>query len=130
MEEASKPTILVIENDEETRQVYTDVLSNTGAQVRQAANAYEAFEHLRAHTVSLIVTDLHMPGGGLQYLSTLRGHQPSCPIVTITGLAGGEIIRQATLIAGATAFLEKPIRARQLREIVDRLLSSSSPIAV
>src|SRR3982751_3849779 len=100
MQDATKPTILLIENDEETRRIYTDVLSGTAAQVLEAGNAYEAFESLRTYAVSLIVTDLHMPGGGLQYLTTLRQHEPGCPIVTVTGLAGGETIRRATLMAG------------------------------
>jgi CheY-like chemotaxis protein len=129
MQDATKPTILIIENDEETRRIYTDVLSHTEACLLEAGNPYEAFDCLRTHSVTLILTDLHMPGGGLQYLTTLREQEPSCPIVTITGLGGGETIRQATLMAGATVFVEKPIRAKQLREIVDRFLSSR-PMAV
>jgi CheY-like chemotaxis protein len=72
LEEAGKSTIIVSQNDEETRHIYTDVLSKIGRQILEAGNAYEAFDYLGTHTVSLIVTDLHMPGGGLQYLSTLR----------------------------------------------------------
>jgi two-component system response regulator FlrC len=129
MSDDTRATILIIENDDDTRRVYADVLSYTGACLLEAGNPYEAFDYLRTHSISLIVTDLCMPGGGLQYLATLREREPGCPIVTITGLGGADTMRQATLIAGATAFLEKPIRAKQLREIVHRFLFSR-PIAV
>jgi CheY-like chemotaxis protein len=129
MQDATKPTILIIENDEDTRRIYTDVLSHTRACLLEAGNPYEGFSYLRRHALSLILTDLHMPGGGLEYLATLRRETSTIPIIVITGLGGGDTIRQATLLAGATVFLEKPLRAKQLREIVDRFLASR-PIAV
>jgi CheY-like chemotaxis protein len=121
---ATQPTILLVENDEDTRRIYTDVLSHTGACLLEAGNPYEAFSYLRRHALSLILTDLHMPGGGLEYLATLRRETSTIPIIVITGLGGGDTIRQATLLAGATVFLEKPLRTKQLREIVDRFLAS------
>ena len=62
-----------------------------------------------------------MPGGGLEYLTSLRRKAVTCPIIVITGL-GGETIRQASILAGATVFLEKPIRTKQLRDIVNGFL--------
>lgn len=126
MPHATEPTILVIENDEDIRRLYTDVLSRTGACLLEAGNPYEGFSHLRKHGISLILTDLHMPGGGLEYLATLRRATSTCPIIVITGLGGGDTIQQACLLAGATVFLEKPIRTRQLLEIVDRFLPCSN----
>jgi two-component system, response regulator, stage 0 sporulation protein F len=129
MLDATNPTILIIENEEEIRRLYTDMLSYTGARFLEAGNPCEAFDYLRTHSVTLILTDLHMPGGGLQYLASLRAQEPTSPIVTITGLGGDDTIREATMIAGATEFLEKPIRTKQLRQVVDRFLLSR-PIAV
>ena len=122
MSDATMPTILLVENDADTRRIYADVLFPLCGRVLEAGNPYEAFTYLRTHAIALVVTDLRMPGGGLQYVSSLRATQPSCPIVVITGL-GGETLRDATLSAGATAFLEKPIRTKQLREIVHHFLS-------
>ena len=126
MSDDIKTTILIIENDEDTRRIYADILAHTGAYLLEAGNPYEGFHALRFHPISLILTDLHMPGGGLEYLATLRRATSTCPIIVITGLGGGDTIQQACLLAGATVFLEKPIRTRQLLEIVDRFLPCSN----
>ena len=86
---ATQPTILLIENDEDTRRIYTDVLAQTGAYLLEAGNPYEGFNALRTHPISLILTDLHMPGGGIECLATLRRETAACPIVVITGVGGG-----------------------------------------
>jgi CheY-like chemotaxis protein len=122
------PAILIIENDEETRKLYVDALSPVDAVLIEAGNPYEAFEQLGKRVLSLILTDLHMPGGGIEFLGNLRGADVLCPIIVITGL-GGDTVRDAAMTAGATVFLEKPIRTKQLREIVTRFLSSTPTIA-
>lgn len=125
---STDPAVLIVENDEETRELYVDALSSVGADLIEAGNPYEAFEQLGKRSFSLILTDLHMPGGGIDFLVNLRGADVLCPIIVITGLAG-DSIRDAAMRAGATVFLEKPIRTKQLREIVNRFLSSTPTVA-
>lgn len=122
------PAILIIENDEETRELYVDALSPVDAVLIETGNPYEAFEQLGKRSFSLILTDLHMPGGGIEFLANLRAAEVLCPIIVITGL-GGDSVRNAAMEAGATVFLEKPIRTKQLREVVNRFLSSTPTIA-
>lgn len=124
----TNPAILLVENDEETRELYADALSPVDAVLVEAGNPYEAFEQLRKRSFSLVLTDLHMPGGGIEFLANLRGANVLCPIIVITGL-GGDSVCDAAMTAGATVFLEKPIRTKQLREIVNRFLSSTPTIA-
>lgn len=122
---ALRPAILVVENDEETRHHYIDILESMGMRIVEAGNPYEAFEHLRSGSVNLIVTDIGMPGGGIEYLATLRRDVAGCPIIAITGLDGARL-RHDAITAGATEFLEKPIRSKQFRDIIARLLPSRS----
>jgi|KBSMisStaDraftv2_1062788.scaffolds.fasta_scaffold351000_2 two-component system response regulator FlrC len=121
MRDMMKPAILIIENDEDTRRLYADLLTYTDAKIVEAGNPYEAFEQLRRNPISLIVTDLHMPGGGVDYLTHLRQKEPTCPIIAITGV-GGDTVREAAIAAGATLFLEKPIKTKQLRQVIERFL--------
>jgi len=39
MPDAMKPTILIVENDEDIRRLYTDVLAQTGAYLLEAGNS-------------------------------------------------------------------------------------------
>jgi CheY-like chemotaxis protein len=118
------PAILIIENDEDTRRLYADALASVEATLIESANPYDAFDQLGTHPVSLILTDLHMPGGGLEFLANLRAVN-ACPIIVVTGL-GGDAVRRNAMIAGASEFLEKPVRTKQLRAVVDRFLHSTS----
>ena len=72
----SRPTILVVENDEETRRLYADILGAMGADILEAGNPCEAFEHLRSRPVALVVTDL-----GVEILTTskISVSQPALP---------------------------------------------------
>ena len=60
----------------------------------------------------------------MEYLAKLHT-TAACPILAITGLAE-RILRQDAIMAGAREFLEKPIRTKQLREVVMRLLLPES----
>jgi len=122
-----KPILLIVENDDETRRLYADALHRLGATIIEAANAYEAYDHLKKAPVSLILTDINMPGGGIDYLARLRERVPRCPILAVSGMAG-ETIRQAALEAGADLFLAKPVSTRELQEAVkDALKKRGEP---
>ena len=116
-----KSLILVVENDEDLRHLLVDALNRTDRHVVEAGNAYEAFERIARRSPVLIVTDLQMPGGGLEYLAQLRHRFPSSAIVAITA-GRGEIGRTEVLAQGANACLEKPVRMKQVRATVDALL--------
>jgi CheY-like chemotaxis protein len=121
-----KKLILVVENDEDLRHLLVDALNHTDRQVVEAGNAYEAFERINRRLPVLIVTDLQMPGGGLEYLAQLRHRVPSSAIVAITA-GRGELGRTEVLAHGATAYLEKPVRMKQVRSTVDALLNPPRP---
>ena len=117
-----KKLILVVENDEDLRHLLVDALNHGDRHVVEAGNAYEAFERIARRSPLLIVTDLQMPGGGLEYLAQLRHRFPSSAIVAITA-GRSELGRTEVLAHGATAYLEKPIRMKQVRATVDALLN-------
>lgn len=120
---STQPIVLIIENEDETRRLYADALHHLNVVILEAANPYEAFDQLRKHRVSVIVTDIHMPGGGIDYLATLR-RSVACPILAISGL--GDTVRVPALDAGATAFLAKPVSTRELRSAIARLLGGGT----
>jgi len=70
----------------------------------------------------LILTDLRMPAGGVDYISRLRTVAPHCPIVVMTAF-GDAGSRAAVLQAGANAYFNKPVRVADLKVTVERLLN-------
>src|SRR6476659_6561135 len=116
-----KKVILVVENDEDLRHLLVDALDYTDRHVLEAGNAYEAFERIDRRSPVLILTDLQMPGGGLEYLAQLRHRLPSSAIVVIMP-AGGQMARTEVLAHGGNVYLEKPVRMKELRATIDALL--------
>ena len=74
--------ILVIDDEEALRLLYTSELARAGYQVESAADADEAMEMFSKQHYDLAVVDIEMPGlNGLELLGKLREIDPSTPLV-------------------------------------------------
>jgi CheY-like chemotaxis protein len=117
-----KPVVLlVVEDDRDMRSLLCDELSSEGYQLREAATGEEALSAVGKELPDLILTDLKMPSGGLEYVSRLRQAAPGCPIVLMTAF-GEQGIRQEAFRRGATAYFDKPVRIAELKATIKRLL--------
>jgi DNA-binding NarL/FixJ family response regulator len=65
--------------------------------------------------------------GGLELMTQLHALGIRAPVVVITAYADVEKLKFA-LNEGAAHFLEKPFRAPQLLEVIERVLSNSRPL--
>jgi signal transduction histidine kinase/ActR/RegA family two-component response regulator len=116
-------SILVIDDDESTREVVTAALEGAHAQVRVAASAAEARQRLQQGVPALIVCDLGMPAeDGFSLIRGIRaGAARDVPAVALSAYAD-QASCEAALAAGFTAFLAKPASAHALLELVRALL--------
>jgi CheY-like chemotaxis protein len=62
-----RPMVLVVEDDEEMRNLLFEELWTEGYQLREARDGDEAFMALLQTMPDLIITDLRLPSGGLEY---------------------------------------------------------------
>ena len=120
------PNILIIEDEECVRDMLVAVLTREGYQPRSAENAERARALFQRHEISLIITDIFMPGtDGLELTSEFKALYPGLPIIAISGGspsgAGGYLSAARQL--GADIALPKPFRPREIRAAVDTLLS-------
>ncbi len=79
--------VLIVEDDEPTRQVLRRTMVKQGWTVTEANNGQVGLERLRRHTPSLILLDLMMPEmDGFEFLAELRQHEPwqAIPVVVLT----------------------------------------------
>jgi CheY-like chemotaxis protein len=84
---APNRTVLVVEDDERTRDMLRRALSKEGWQVQEAANGRLGLEQLAAGVPGLVLLDLMMPElDGFGFMQALRRH-PGCgrvPVIVIT----------------------------------------------
>ena len=121
MQERKPAVVLIVEDDPEMRSLLCDELFDLGVSIREAADGDEALRSVLDSLPSLILTDLRMPAGGLDYIARLRTFAPGVPLVLITSF-GDSKTKADALALGVEAYFDKPIRISELKEAVRRLL--------
>jgi signal transduction histidine kinase/ActR/RegA family two-component response regulator len=116
-------SILVVDDDEFTRDVVSAALESAHAEVQVAGSASEARERLERQAPALIIADLGMPAeDGFSFIRGIRqGGAGNIPAIALSAYADGAS-RDAALAAGFSAFLAKPTRADALLQLVSTLL--------
>lgn len=121
MQERKPVVLLIAEDDQEMRSLLCDELWDLGVSIREAADGDEALRSVLDIRPTLILTDLRMPAGGLDYISRLRTFAPGVPIVLLTSF-GDSKTRTDALAIGVDAYFDKPVRLSELKGTVRRLL--------
>ena len=91
-------------------------VSDPVAVVKKLADSEKRFD--------VVITDLRMPMFSGRGVLALASALPELPVIIITAFGGPDVEAQA-LSLGAFAFLEKPVAAAQLIEVVKRALLRS-----
>jgi two-component system cell cycle response regulator DivK len=119
------PVVLVVEDDPETRQYYTDTLTGEGFVVEQAHNGHQALEKAFESAPALILTDIAVPGiDGIELCRRLRAdHRTrSVPVLAVTGYED-RLYPDRAIRAGADRVLLKPCDPEVLLAEAKRLLA-------
>lgn len=84
--------------------------------------AEEALARVRAGGVSIVLSDLSMPGmSGLELLKAVKEHDPDLPVILTSGATESEMGQKARDL-GAFRYLPKPFEARELVPLVRQAL--------
>jgi len=114
--------ILVVDDEEDIRELVAGVLEDEGYETRSAANADAALEALAARRPSLVLLDVWLQGSrldGLEVLEEIKKRDASIPVLMISG-HGNIDTAVAAIRKGATDFIEKPFEADRLLHLVAR----------
>ena len=114
--------VLVVDDDQDGRELMQEVLETHGAAVSLAADGNEALEVVVLADPHVLVTDLAMPRmDGLELARRLRARPYVCPaLVLVSGYAAQADIRRA-LAAGFDGHLAKPIELDTLVAVVEEM---------
>jgi DNA-binding response OmpR family regulator len=122
----STPLVLVVEDDPETRQFYTEALQRDGFVVEQAHNGHQALHKALEIDPDLILTDIAVPGiDGIELCRRLRADSRThhIPVLAISGYGDRQYAHRARM-AGADRMLAKPCDADLIVDEARRLLLS------
>ena len=114
--------LLVVDDHEDSREMFATMLRQCGAEVRVAESVPKAVEALDTWRPDLLVSDLAMPGDdGFSLIRKVRALGPemggSIPAIALTGHASEEQ-RQQALSAGFQIHLAKPVEPATLVEVI------------
>lgn len=120
MSRDNPPLVLLVEDDRDTREMYSEFLSYSGMRVTEASNGPRALDSVRAERPDVIVTDIAMPGmDGIELSRQLRASEPTrdVPIIAVTGS-----MSTGAREAGANIVLEKPCSPDELLHVIEEML--------
>lgn len=126
MGDSQKPLVLVVEDYQDAREMYTAYLQFSGYRVAEASNGLEAIEKTRALMPDIILMDLALPKiDGWEATRQLKADDRTkhIPIVALTGHALQGHSDQARQ-AGCDSFVTKPCLPDALVAEIQRMLSA------
>lgn len=102
-------TVLVVEDEPNTRKAMKALLDSEGYVVTTASGGLEALEQFDSVNPDVVVTDLRMPGmDGLELLRRIRSTHSDLPVIVVTAFGAIETAKDA-IRAGAVDYLQKPV---------------------
>jgi two-component system nitrogen regulation response regulator NtrX len=119
--------ILIVDDEDDIREIVSGILSDEGHGTRLARNSDEALGAIEARRPQLVLLDIWLQGSrldGLQLLEIIKQQHPNVPVVMISGHGNIETAVSAIKL-GAYDFIEKPFKADRLILIADRALETS-----
>lgn len=121
-DDADALRILLVEDSEITQMLLQDYLTSKGYQVIVAQDGQEALDHLGSVRFHLIVLDIQIPGlHGFKVIQHIRAtpEVAHTPVLALTAMAmPGD--REKCLLAGADAYLSKPVRLAHLVQTIEQ----------
>ena len=120
-------SILIVDDEQDIRELIGDILGDEGYTVRLAANSDDCMTEINADPPELMILDIWLKDSrmdGIEILKTVKRDNPDIPVVIISGHGNIEIA-VAAIRQGAYDFIEKPFNIDQLMVVVSRAMETS-----
>ncbi len=113
-----KPSVLVIDDEQEMCELLVDFLARSGYDADGARGGFEGLDKIRAGDFDVVVTDLRMrEGDGMDVLNGVKAERPDLPVIIVTAFASIDRAIEA-MKAGAFYFVTKPFKMREMEALV------------
>ncbi len=118
--------ILLIEDDKDTQDVYTEVLTDAGYTVDLAPDGVVGLKKAQEGGYDLLLLDLMMPNmDGLQFLEQIKKSPPKSkngPIIVLTNVSQDSIVQKSLDLGAAAYFIKASLNPDQLLKEVRSFL--------
>lgn len=123
--DGAQRTVLVVDDQWQTRQLLCDLLDGHGFNTLSAADGVEALELLASHSVDLLLTDQGMPGmDGWNLLQAVRANDHALPVVLYSALPPQRPPGLGTALQFSASVL-KPAASGDLLRLLASILSDA-----
>ena len=121
---AKEKTILIVDDELEISELFSEMLTLSGFQVRSSHHYHHAIDSINTSPPDGIVLDVMMPGiSGLEVLNFVRTHPKYRDIpVIIVSSKGFPVDIEAGVNAGANFYLTKPVSFPDFTQAVQNAL--------
>lgn len=119
--------ILIIDDEDDIRDLIAGILEDEGYEARQAHDADSGLNEIAKRRPSLVFLDIWMQGSrldGLQLLDVFQSQHPDMPVVMISGHGNVETAVSA-IKRGAYDYIEKPFKIDRLLLVTQRAMEAS-----
>jgi CheY-like chemotaxis protein len=117
------PSILIVDDDEETRRNFRQALEILGYYVAEAINGRHALNVIADRFFDLAIVDLSMPDkDGIEVIQAIKAELRQIKVLAVSGYLQGSFLHMAKKL-GATSTLQKPVSDNALIAAVCELIS-------
>lgn len=117
-----QPTVLVVDDEEQVRQIVARLVEKAGYRAREAADGIEGLVEIHKDPPDLLILDLVMPGlNGPDLLERIHEDHPSMPVIIITGHPDSALVARAAEYV-PLMLLTKPIDVVKLHRALEMAL--------
>ncbi len=120
------PDILIVDDEDDIRNLIDGILEDEGYVPRQAANAKEAYAAIQKSVPDIVIQDIWLQGSsedGLEILEKVKKEHPHVAFIMISGHGTIETAVSA-IKKGAYDFIEKPFKSDRLIVMITRALET------
>ncbi|OPL17147.1 MAG: Fis family transcriptional regulator [delta proteobacterium ML8_D] len=120
----TRPKILIVDDDQSLREFLEILLAKEGCETFSASNGEKALLLMDREDISLVISDVKMPGiDGMTLLKEIKTRHADVPVILITAFASLDNA-MAAMKEGAWDYLTKPFRLEEIREVVGKALET------
>ncbi len=125
-----KPTILVVDDNQDLLETFAMILKRRGYQVQTAVNGISAVDKFKKQNFDVTLMDIVMPEmNGVDAFKKIKQMQPEAPIILMTAYSDEDLVQNAK-DEGVRQILHKPIHIDQLIELINEVSGDQSILIV